>query len=868
MAILKLGSTQIGGVGFATAPGRTSPVIVPWTRPVEWMVLSDAPTQGVSALYGVENSDGNYVAVSCTTSAGNYTVNWGDGTSTTVASGVQADHLYNYSGITDTSTSSTTLTVDGMKQCVVSITPVSGNLTSINFNVKHAKAGLVSGMGVNWLEVNVQGASLAGTVPIAFGTATQVVYYNYLERINIGTTGVFTSMTYMFQGCRALRSIAGIPDVTSVVYISNMFVNCNALQTIPAFSGSVSNVQYMGSMFLNCYSLQTIPAFTGSVAAVTNTANMFLNCYSLQTIPAFPGSVANVNGMNAMFMNCYSLQTIPAFPGSVAAVTNMASMFLNCYSLQTIPAFPGSVAAVTTMASMFQNCYSLQTIPAFPGSVANVISMQNMFVGCTSLQTIPAFPGSVANITSMVNMFNGCGSLQTIPAFPGSVVAVTSMQNMFLGCTSLQTIPAFPGSVANVTNMNSMFNACTSLQTIPAFPGSVAAVTNMGSMFNGCNSLISIPTMDLGYNTAKDRAQHLTTPNWTFSVADWTFGTNTIQKLTTGAAGTATNVSSYRPTNIVSSQSLAVNGYITTPSPHGFTDGDRIQFSALVGGAGLTTSGVYLARTAGLLTPATQFKLTDLLGNVIAFTTNVTSATLDRQNMAVVANTVYKVTIVVDSASTGATYTLGGAAGTALTAAGTYVDYITATTTANMIITAVKSATITISSIIIEEVVLATTALTSDYSLASSNITGMRRSISYTGCKLSRVGIVNIFNNLGTSEPAAQVIDVSANHGTPDLIAVMATLTTSTPSTINTVAAHGLAIGDYIRFSSLTGGAGLATATTYKIAASGFTTTAFTLVDAATGLTPVTFSTNITAGTVNRYDYGIVIAKGWTATGS
>ena len=95
----------------------------------------------------------------------------------------------------------------------------------------------------------------------------------------------------------------------------------------------------------------------------------------------------------------------------------------------------------------------------------------------------------------------------------------------------------------------------------------------------------------------------------------------------------------------------------------------------------------------------------------------------------------------------------------------------------------------------------------------------------------------------------------------------MATLASSTSPTINTVAAHGLAIGDFIRFSALTGGS-LATATTYKIATAGFTTTAFQLVDAATGLTPITYTGTITAGTVNRYDYVIAIAKGWTATGS
>ena len=807
MPILKLGSQQIGGVGFAAATGRTTPVLVPWSRPSEWLTLPAAPTQGVSALYGVENSDGNYVAVQCTTSAGNYTVNWGDGTTdivtgtnpavtfqdtgdtvtlnghalpagtpivfsaivtttgiiintiyyvinpatntfqlaatvggavlplTTNGSGTVlsvAYHLYNYSGITDTSTSSTTLTVDGMKQCIVTIVPVSGNITVINFNVKHSRPGLVNGLGVNWLDVNVQGASLASATvcPIAFGGGTQVVNHNYLERINIGTTGVFTIMSFMFAGCKALRSITGIPSVSSV----------------------------------------------------TTTAFMFYQCFLIQTIPAWSGSVANVNNMSSMFQNCYSLQTIPAFPGSVANITTMASMFNGCTSLQTIPAFPGSVANVTTMASMFQGCYAIQTIPAFPGSVANITTMASMFNGCTSLQTIPAFPGSVANITTMASMFQGCTSLQTIP------------------------------------------------------------------------------TMDLSYNIAKDRASTLTVNNWTLGTG-WQYLTspNRLDKNADGTTPTTALVPATAVTGVAST------GVITATN-HGFLSGDRINFTVITGGAGVLINNIYKAVVTGLNT----FTLTDTLDVPVGFTTNITAGTVTRQNMAIVAATVYKVTIVVDSMSgSTATYTLGGVAGSALTSAGTYTDYITATTTAKLIITPVATGLrMTISSIKIEEVVLATTALTSDYSLASSNITNMRRSISYTGCKLSRAGIVNIFNNLGTSEPAGQVIDVSANHGTPDLIIAMATLTTSTSPTINTAAAHGLAIGDYIRFSALTGPTGITTATTYKIATAGFTTTAFQLVDAATGLTPITYTGTITAGTVNRYDYGIVIAKLWTATGS
>ena len=61
----------------------------------------------------------------------------------------------------------------------------------------------------------------------------------------------------------------------------------------------------------------------------------------------------------------------------------------------------------------------------------------------------------------------------------------------------------------------------------------------------------------------------------------------------------------------------------------------------------------------------------------------------------IAAKTVYKVVITTGAVTVGngATYTLGGTAGTALTAASTYTDYITTATTANLIITPTPTTT-------------------------------------------------------------------------------------------------------------------------------------------------------------------------------
>lgn len=69
---------------------------------------------------------------------------------------------------------------------------------------------------------------------------------------------------------------------------------------------------------------------------------------------------------------------------------------------------------------------------------------------------------------------------------------------------------------------------------------------------------------------------------------------------------------------------------------------------------------------------------------------------------------------------------------------------------------------------------------------------------------------------------------------------------------ITSATAHGLAIGDPVRFLTLTGGAGLVVGTTYYVIAAGFGATTFE-VSATIGGATVDHTTNITAGTVAKF---------------
>lgn len=93
------------------------------------------------------------------------------------------------------------------------------------------------------------------------------------------------------------------------------------------------------------------------------------------------------------------------------------------------------------------------------------------------------------------------------------------------------------------------------------------------------------------------------------------------------------------------------------------------------------------------------------------------------------------------------------------------------------------------------------------------------------------------------------VADFTAAYPDEGVADIALALSANTDDIVDTGAAHGLEVGEAIQFSALTGGAGLATGTTYYVAT----------VPGATSLTlededgdAVGFTTDITAGTMAR----------------
>lgn len=289
-----------------------------WTRPADWLAMPTGITSANQTFVGlhavIENSD-NYVAFLFTTSAGQYRVDWGDGTITLHNSNTIAQYQYNYAAI-----SNSTLTTFGYKQSMITVTAVSGNLLTCSFQQRYVTSPIQNQIySTGFLDCIL---SMPNATSIIFGGST--VRHTYVQRFDVKTIGSVTSLIQMFQNCLSLKSIP-LFNTASVTSMQQMFNSCG-IQTVPLFN--TASVTNMSSMF-NGSSIQNVPLF--NTAAVTTMAQMFNNCASLQSLPLF--NTVSVTTMSIMFASCVSLNSIPALV--TTSVSNF-SLFTDNNSLNRI----------------------------------------------------------------------------------------------------------------------------------------------------------------------------------------------------------------------------------------------------------------------------------------------------------------------------------------------------------------------------------------------------------------------------------------------------------------------------------------------------------------------------------------------------
>lgn len=175
-----------------------------WNRSSDWLTLpSVAGLQKFVGLYGISPgiTDSNHVAFSVTTSSGLYQVDWGDGTIETFFSGETAQHIFNYA--TFDLAHQTLITHNNIlyKQTIISVTPVTGNLTGINLNKKYS--GIIENYDTYWLDIAINGEHITA---FTLGSSLLHVYFPLLESIYIGQLNQ-SNFSYIFNSAITLSKV-------------------------------------------------------------------------------------------------------------------------------------------------------------------------------------------------------------------------------------------------------------------------------------------------------------------------------------------------------------------------------------------------------------------------------------------------------------------------------------------------------------------------------------------------------------------------------------------------------------------------------------------------------------------------------------
>jgi surface protein len=387
-----------------------------WVRPSDWLAMPTgitAANQTFVGLHAVIEDNDNYVAFLFTTSAGQYQVDWGDGSTPTLHnSNTIAQYQYNFATV-----SSSTLTSRGYKQAIITVTPVSGNFLTCNFQQRFVTSPVQNqAYSTGFLDCILSMPNASTGASIVLGGTT--VRHSYCERFDVKTIGNATSCANLFREFRVLQSVV-LFNTSSATSMASMFDSCFFIKSVPLFD--TQNITTMQQMFAGCNSLDFVPLL--NTINVTNMAAMFNECVSLKEVPLF--DTASLTLANQMFNTCRSIKTIPLF--NTSNVTNMANMFQLCTSLKTIPLL--NTISVTNMTAMFNSCSNLQSIPLL--NTSNVTTMENMLQLCTSLNSIPAL--STLSITTTTgsnfgNFGNNSNSLNRIQISFARQVSITNCQ--------------------------------------------------------------------------------------------------------------------------------------------------------------------------------------------------------------------------------------------------------------------------------------------------------------------------------------------------------------------------------------------------------------------------------------------------------
>ena len=469
-----------------------------YTYPADWVDISNVPN---NEIY-LTTCDAGLATVSfqVTTSTGTYSVDWGDGTSTTgITSATTAQKTYTYgAGLTGTTLPNTTTF-----KCRIYTT--GGTITRFN---------IVKSSGINNVQVQPILAANFGTTGLtsmanAFFVGTSTCYAGMLQAVYLPSSlNSCTTMVSAFEYNRALEFIQMPTSMTAITTFSRTFHSCRDLQYVrlPLTLGTSFT---MANMFQSSGIVRV--DFPTIMNGCTSTSLMFNSCGTLNTVN-LPVSMTGCTTFGNMFGSTYALETV-TFPTQLSASSiNFGQMFDDAQALRYFE-FPAAASTASALNACFNQCYGLQWVK-LPTTMNSVTNTSTMFSRCENLKYVQ-MPTSMTALTNANAMFRFCYSLETITLPP--MLACTNVSEMFASCfslgsnTNLENLGTTGATQTNASQFITLnenttltsFNATRSYSVFN-FYGSSTAKTKLTSLrLNQATGALwggSSPQIDISYN--------------------------------------------------------------------------------------------------------------------------------------------------------------------------------------------------------------------------------------------------------------------------------------------------------------------------------------------------------------------------------
>ena len=416
-----------------------------YQRPSDWVSV---PAMGTSEIVylvvAVDDVSDNFVNLQFGFSINNQTVDidWGDGTTSTGIGNAGETHNYDYS------TLSATVTSEGFKTALITVTPSAGNTGSITiFDIsRHHETG-ENFASSNYLEMYVNLPDVYRMYAPTTSAKHRRMRYINIKSYNVDELHICSYMSSLEQ-----IDLPWQPTSNSIGLTTQAFAFCHNLKRAPYFD--TSSVTDMEQMFIGCHNLQHVPNYNTSSA--TTVELMFSGCHTLREIPEL--DFTSVTNMLQFAEDAKSLETVKI--KNTGSVTNMANAFKNS-GLREFPNL--DVSSVTNFASTWFGT-QIRELPElnFPTHQADYASA---FSYCKALEKLP---DSLANInpTNTYAMFEHAHNVRHVPSF--TLTNAASCGRMFYNTYGLIILDDFDFSGKSASQMGNMFTQSTALKRIKA----------------------------------------------------------------------------------------------------------------------------------------------------------------------------------------------------------------------------------------------------------------------------------------------------------------------------------------------------------------------------------------------------------------